>query len=129
MQFSSGGSIFVRKWSQFLNLITKKNNQRHKTSGFNAEELSHLHSTKMFMVHVKWPSSLLAVISYLPESFVLRGTEALSSDDLRLQEMFGWGLPLIEFKFGYETNGVPFFGDQSSQRLICGLSEKEKKTL
>lgn len=82
----------------------------------------------MFMVHVKFPSSLLAVSSYLSESFVLRGTEALNSDDLRLQEKFGGGLPSREYKFRYETNEVPFFGDQSLQRyLICGLSEKERK--
>lgn len=79
------------------------------------------------MIHLELPRSLLAVISYWSESFVVRSIEALSwpSDGLRIQEMSGEGLPTREYESGYESKEVPVVGDQSLQCSIFGLSEKE----
>lgn len=107
-----------------------KDTIRDKTSGFKAEvpeELSHLHSTVMFTEQLKSLRSLLAMISYWPESNLVRRIEELTDDALCLQEMFGRGLPTTESKFkGYESNEVPVNGDQLSQNGIFGASGKEE---
>lgn len=67
------------------------------------------------------------MISYRPESYLVRGIEELTDDDLCLQEMSGRGLPTKEYKFkGYESNEVSVDGDQSLQNLICGATGKEE---
>ncbi len=71
----------------------------------------------MFMKQLKSSRSFLAMISYRPESYLVRGIEELTDEGL--QEMSGRGLPTKEYKFkGYESNEVSVNGDQSLQNLI-----------
>lgn len=68
------------------------------------------------------------MISYRPESYLVRGIEELTDDDLCLQETSGRGLPSTEYKFkGYESNDVSVNGDQSLQNRIFGATGKEEQ--